>query len=286
MSASPADLALGNARPLPKGLERVPDPRRLARRQRLAAVVVGTASIVAFLALWEALTRLGMIDRSILPPPSVIGRQLLRRLEDGTLLGHALASGVRVLVGFSLSAAVAVPLGVLLGSSPALKAVFDPIVSIIRPLPSLSWIPLSMIWFGIDEAEKYSIVFMGTFAPLLVFVTDAARRVDPTLLKAARNLGASRAQLLWEVVVPAALPSILSALKVTLAISWACVISAEMVGATNGLGFLIWTAKDWGNIALVIVGMLSISAAVVVLDALLGGVERRLLPWRRGERNP
>jgi taurine transport system permease protein len=275
MSASQAELVFAKGGSRREDLAGVPDPRRIARRKRLSALAVGSISIVCFLALWETLTRVGLIDRSILPPPSMVLRQFLRQMEGG----------VRVLVGFSLSAAIAVPLGILLGTSPPLKAAFDPVLSIIRPLPSLSWIPLSMIWFGIDEAEKYSIVFMGTFAPLLVFVTDAARRVDPIFLKAARNLGASRLQLLWEVVVPAALPSILSALKVTLAISWACVISAEMVGATNGLGFLIWNAKDWGNIAQVIVGMLSISAAVVVLDALLRGVERRLLPWLRGEHN-
>jgi|SRR5579883_2857061 len=285
MSASQAELAFAKGGARTEDRAGVPDPRRMARRKRLSALAVGTVSIVSFLALWETLTRIGLIDRSILPPPSMVLRQLLRQIEGGALAADALASGTRVLVGFSLSAAVAVPLGIVLGTSPSLKAAFDPVLSIIRPLPSLSWIPLSMIWFGIDEAEKYSIVFMGTFAPLLVFVTDAARRVDPIFLKAARNLGASRLQLLWEVVVPAALPSILSALKVTLAISWACVISAEMVGATNGLGFLIWNAKDWGNIAQVIVGMLSISAAVVVLDSLLRGVERRLLPWLRGEHN-
>src|SRR6185437_12916621 len=119
--------------------------------------------------------------------------------------------------------------------------------------------------------------------PLLVFVVDATHRVDPIFIKAARNLGASRGRVLWEVLVPGALPSILSALKVTLAISWACIISAEMVGATEGLGFLIWNAKDWGNIAQVIVGMLTISATVVVLDMALTRLQAQLLPWLRNE---
>lgn len=263
--------------------ESLPDPRKVRRRKRAVATLVGTVSIVAFLAFWEALTRVGLIDRSILPPPSAVALQFVRQIGDGVLGADILSSAGRVLMGFGLSACIAVPLGLLLGSSPALKAAFDPIISIIRPLPSLSWIPLSMMWFGIDEGQKYSIVFMGTFAPLLVFVTDAARRVDSIFLKAARNLGATRAQLLWEVVVPGALPGVLTGLKVTLAISWACVISAEMVGASDGLGFFIWNAKDWGNISQVIMGMLSISAVVVVLDAALAGIERRLLPWLRSE---
>lgn len=250
------------------------------------AVAVGVISILCFLGVWEALTRFGVLDRSVLAPPSLVARNLLRLAESGALGRDTLASSVRVLVGFSLSALIAVPLGVVLGGSPVLKAIFDPIVSIIRPLPSLSWIPLAMIWFGIGEGEKYSIVFMGTFAPLLVFVIDATRRVDAILVKAARNLGASRRQILWEVMMPGALPGILSALKVTLAISWACIISAEMVGSSDGLGFLIWNAKDWGNIAQVIAGMLTISATVVVLDAIFAGVQARLLPWLRSERRP
>jgi taurine transport system permease protein len=127
---------------------------------------------------------------------------------------------------------------------------------------------------------------MGTFAPLLVFVTDATLRVDGLLVKAARNLGASKLRVTWEVLLPAALPSILSGLKVTLAIAWACIISAEMVGAPDGLGFLIWNGKDWGNISQVIVGMLTISLAVVVLDTIFGILQQRLLPWLRRERNP
>src|SRR6185437_9112296 len=182
-------------------------------------------------------------------------------------------SAIRVLVGFLLSAAVGVPLGILLGSSEALRWVVGPLVSVIRPLPSLSWIPLSLLWLGIGEPQKYAIVFMGTLAPLIVFVTDATLRVDSVFVKAARNLGASRLQVMTEVILPGALPSIMSGLKVTLALAWTCIISAEMVGAQRGLGFLIWNAKDWGNIGQVMVGMLMISATVLFLDAVFRVLE-------------
>jgi taurine transport system permease protein len=140
------------------------------------------------------------------------------------------------------------------------------------------------MWLGIGESQKYAIVFMGTLAPTLIFVIDATQRVEPVLIRAARNLGASQVRVLWEVILPGALPSILSALKVTLALAWACIISAEMVGATSGLGFLIWNAKDWANISQVIVGMLTISLSVLVLDIAHRAVVRLLTPWRRGER--
>ncbi|NIR89353.1 MAG: ABC transporter permease [Gammaproteobacteria bacterium] len=233
------------------------------------------------LTAWETLTRVGLIDRAILASPSMVAGALWKLIANGTLFDYMLISAQRVLAGFFLSAAAAIPLGILLGASRVLKAMLDPVISIIRPLPSLSWIPLSMLWFGIGETQKYSIVFMGTFAPLLVFVTDATLRVDRTLIKAAQNLGASRLKVMWEVLLPGAMPSIVSGLKVTLAIAWACIISAEMVGATDGLGFLIWNAKDWGNISQVITGMLAISATILFLDALFLRFQYRLFPWLR-----
>jgi taurine transport system permease protein len=172
-----------------------------------------------------------------------------------------------------------------MGMSSLVRAALNPIISIIRPLPALSWIPLSMLWLGIDEQQKYAIVFMGCFASVLVYTTDATMRVSNTLILAARNLGASRLQVIRLVVLPGALQDILSGLKVVLAIAWTCVISAEMVGANSGLGFRIWTAKEWSDTGQVLVGMLSISLTVLILDIMFRGLERLLMPWQRTGRN-
>jgi len=245
--------------------------------------VVGAIGLLVFLGGWELLVRLGAIDPYFLPPPSTV----LRRMTDmatgpGAVLGHDIKmSTSRVLTGFLLSALVGVPLGLVMGMSATVRAALSPIVSIIRPLPALSWIPLSMLWLGIDEQQKYAIVFMGSFASVLVYTTDATMRVDQTLILAARNLGASSLQTIRHVVLPGALPNILSGLKVVLAIAWTCVISAEMVGANSGLGFRIWTAKEWSDTGQVLVGMLSISLTVLLLDILFRGVERLLLPWQK-----
>jgi taurine transport system permease protein len=207
--------------------------------------------------------------------------KLIASLE---IFRHIGASTERVLIGFALSALVAIPLGIALGIFPLLKAIADPIVSIVRPLPSLSWIPLSILWFGIGESQKYAIVFMGTVAPLLIYVTDATLRVDPILVKAARNLGATQLQVMARVILPAALPNILTGLKVSLALAWMCIISAEMVGASNGLGFLIWNAKDWANMPQVLVGMVAISLTVLILDIVFRTLENKLMPWKAHER--
>ena len=250
-------------------------------------LVFGAAGLLTFLGGWELLVRLGLIDPFFLPAPSAVVQRMIQLAggPEAVLWRDIRMSASRVLAGFALSALVGVPFGLLMGMSPLVRAALNPIVSIIRPLPALSWIPLSMLWLGIDEQQKYAIVFMGSFASVLVYTTDATLRVDQTLIAAARNLGANRLQVIRHVVLPGALPNILSGLKVVLAIAWTCVISAEMVGANSGLGFRIWTAKEWSDTGQVLVGMLSISITVLLLDILFRGLERVLLPWQgRGGR--
>ena len=243
--------------------------------------LISFVSICAFFIGWEFLTTYGWISQVFLPSPSKIFSEAVKLLKDGTLTADVLISGKRVLGGFALASLVGVPLGILLGTSRFLRAVFDPIISIIRPLPALSWIPLSMLWLGIGETQKYSIVFMGTFCSVLIYVIEATYKIDPNYIRAAENLGASKLQVMKEVILPGALPSIISGLKVVLAIAWTCIISTEMVGASEGLGFRIWNAKDWGNTPQVLVGMLGISLTVLVIDISFGAIEKRLIPWQR-----
>jgi taurine transport system permease protein len=211
-------------------------------------------------------------------------------VEAGKLIGTGelwqavLASSRRVFLGFALAAVVAVPLGIVMGVWWPAKAIMDPFVSLLRPLPSITWIPLSILWLGIGESQKTAIVFMGSWIYILLYTIESTKRVDPLLIRAARNLGASDVAIMREVILPGALPGILSGLKVTLAISWSCVISAEMVAAQTGLGAIIWYGKDWGNLALVLVGMVGISITVLLADLLAERIERLLLPWERHRR--
>jgi taurine transport system permease protein len=272
--ASPAAAAGATARPAGAG-------RRLPGRDFL----LGALSVVVILTVWQSVSMLGLISKIFLPAPTDILAQAQKLAWESEgrspLLEHAVTSTRRVLVGFAMASLAAVPLGVILGTSRLAKALSDPVISIIRPLPSLSWIPLSILWFGIGEEQKYMIVFMGTFASALLYVMESTRRVDPLLIKAARNLGASDAAVMREVVLPGALPGIISGLKVCLALAWTTVLSAEMVAASRGLGALIWFGKDLNNMAIVMVGMVCISLTVLCIDSLFRTVENRLLPWER-----
>ena len=240
---------------------------------------VSLGSFVLVILLWEAVCRMGLIEPIFLPAPSQVLSRAIRMIEQGSLFGHILASGRRVMVGFMFAGLAAIPLGIFLGTSPFFMALFDPIISLLRPLPSMSWIPLSLLWLGITETQKYSIVFMGSFAPSLLYVIEATKNVDPVLIRAAQNLGARRKDLIKEVILPGALPQIIAGLKVMLGIAWTCVIAAELVAARNGLGFMIMNGKEYFQTDTVLLGMLLISLTVMGIDLIFRAFERRILPW-------
>ncbi len=247
-------------------------------------IVINLVAVATAFGAWWAATASGWIPPIFLPSPGEVWHAGQVRLLHGDLLMDVLVSARRVFAGFALAALVAVPLGVVMGVWRPAKAIMDPFVSLLRPLPSITWIPLSILWLGIGEVQKVAIVFMGSWIYILLYTVESTRRVDPLLLRAARNLGANDGAVMREVVLPGALPGIISGLKVTLAISWSCVLTAEMIAAQSGLGALIWQAKDWGNLPLVLVGMLCISLTVLLADWAALRLERWLLPWERARR--
>ncbi|ANY63296.1 ABC transporter permease [Comamonas aquatica] len=238
-------------------------------------------SLLAFLLAWELICRLGFVAPIFLPPPSQVFARASSMTEQGTLAWHVLASARRVMVGFLAAVIVAIPLGIWLGTSRIARAIFDPVVSFLRPLPSMSWIPLSLLWFGITETQKYSIVFMGSFVPALLYVMEATRSIDPLLVRAARNLGANRWQVMREVLLPGCLPQIISGMKIILGLSWTCVISAELVAAKEGLGFMIMNGKEFFQTDTVVLGMVLISFTVLATDLVVRALERWLLDWQQ-----
>lgn len=251
-----------------------------SRSEKYSLFTISAISIVVFVGIWELATRFGLIDPIFLPSPSAVFERAVRTFENGTLVANVLASTRRVMVGFLMSVVVSIPLGLVLGTSRRACAVFDPIISLLRPLPSMSWIPLSLLWFGITETQKYSIVFMGTIAPALLYVIDATRNVDNVLILAARNMGASRIQVMWHVILPASLSQIIIGFKIILGLAWTCVISAELIAAKEGLGFMIMNGKEFFQTDTVVLGMVLISLTVLVFDAVLRRIERRILAWK------
>ena len=248
-------------------------------------LLISALSVALVLALWYFATERGWVSPVFLPKPGRVVAEAVASFASGQLIKDIWMSTQRVLLGFLLAGVVAVPLGIIMAVWAPAKAAMDPFVSLLRPLPSITWIPLTMLWLGIGESQKIAIVFMGSWIYILLYTIESTKRVDPLLIRAARNLGASDLHVMLHVILPGALPGIIAGLKVTLAISWSCVLSAEMIAAQNGLGALIWQGKDWGNLALVLVGMLCISIVVLLADKLADMLERLLLPWERHQRS-
>jgi taurine transport system permease protein len=247
-------------------------------------LAVSLAAVAAFLLAWQYATTSGAVSPLFLPSPGQIIAQAQELIASGELWISILVSSRRVFTGFALAGLAAVPLGIVMAVWWPARAIVDPFVSLLRPLPSITWIPLTILWLGIGEQQKVAIVFLGSWIYILFYTLSAVQRVDPLLVRAARNLGAGDAAVMWQVILPAALPGIIAGLKITLAISWSCVLSAELVAAQSGLGALIWQGKDWGNLPLVLVGMVAISITVLIADLLADRIERLLLPWERHRR--
>ena len=259
-----------------------PSPRRDGHFR--PKIFLNVVSVMAFLGLWTAATELGWVSPIFLPSPAAVAAEGHKLIATGDLWEAVIASSKRVFAGFALAGLVAVPMGILMGVWWPAKAIMDPFVSLLRPLPSITWIPLTMLWLGIGESQKVMIVFLGSWIYILLYTLESTKRVDPLLIRAARNLGANDVAVMKEVILPGALPGILAGLKVTLAISWSCVLSAEMIAAQTGLGALIWFAKDWGNLPLVLLGMVCISITVLIADLAAEWIERLLQPWERHRR--
>lgn len=237
------------------------------------------AGLVTFAGLWCALSYGGIVPRIILPSPSDVLRAFPVLHFEEALVRSAFASLRRVSLGFLLSALVAIPLGLLMGTFPALKHFFSPILDPLRFLPISALVPLFIVWFGIDELQKVVFLFVGTFVYMLPLVVEAVENVDEVYLQTATTLGASKSQLIRHVLIPGSLPAIGEALRVMNGIGWTYVILAEVINARYGLGALITVAGKRSHVDQIFALVVVILVIGVVTDQILRFVNRQLFAW-------
>lgn len=244
--------------------------------------IVASILPVVLVITWVALTAgdKPAINPSFLPSPVKVIQSTLAMIFDGTLFPSIWASTLRILLSFLLAAAVALPLGILMGAWEPLNRLFEPVLAPLRYLPISAFIPLLILWFGIGESEKIAFLFLGVFVYLLPVVVTAIRAVPEELVQTALTLGASRWQVMWTVLIPHALPDIFDSFRVMNAISWTYVILAEFVNAPSGLGYLIQQAGNRVKTAEMFSGIMVIGVIGLVTDALIRGVNGVLFRWR------
>jgi ABC-type nitrate/sulfonate/bicarbonate transport system permease component len=238
------------------------------------------ALLAALIALWWYVSTelLDRTTRALLPPPQAIAIAAWELIRTGDLVRHLVDSLRREVVAF-LWALSAVPLGIAMGWWKRVEQQVDPIVEMLRPVPPLAWIPLSILWFGVGNTQNEFIIFLGCFFPILVNTVAGVKGVEPNLVRAARCLGAGERQTLWRVVLRAALPQIVTGIRVGLGVGWMALVAAELVGASSGLGFLINDARTVLRTDYVIVGMATIGIVGLLIDRLIRAFSRRLMPW-------
>jgi ABC-type nitrate/sulfonate/bicarbonate transport system permease component len=229
--------------------------------------------------IWEAGVRLHWIDGNILPAPSATIHALIDLAEAGYLWRDIEASVLRVTIGFGLAAIAAISLGLALGIWRSAAAYILPVIELLRPISVLAWIPLAILWFGLGDHSSWFIIFLGSFFPIFTNTYLGARSVAPIHLQVAQCFGASNWLFLRRVMFPSALPYIIAGLRVGLGVGWTCVIAAELIAATSGLGYMIQLARTMIETEKVMAGMIVIGIIGFLMNSGMHWLERRLIPW-------
>lgn len=263
-------------------LPRSPVPNSAPRRRPLTARQLHWLSWLApalVLAVWELLSRIGYVQPQVLPAPSTVAVTAWEMLRDGSLVQHLLYSLARAAVGFAIGGGIGFALGVLVGFSPLAQALLDRSVQMIRAVPFLALLPLVIIWFGVDEAGKIFLVALGVMFPIYINTVLGIRQVDPKLLELGRITGLSRLALVRDIILPGAMPSILTGVRYALAVAWLALVIAETLATTKGIGFLAMDAREFLQTNVIVLTILIYAAIGVLADSVARWLERRLLQW-------
>ena len=242
---------------------------------------------LVLLMVWQLLSMTGVIPDYKLPSPVKVANGLMDLIFMGMPPGHPLHIHIlyslpRVCWGYLLALAVAVPLGLAMGWSRTLHGMIDPLVEIIRPIPPLAWIPIAILWFGIGGNSAAFIIFLGAFFPILLNTINGVRTIDPLLIEAARVLNADRRFIFLKVLIPGAIPAIMTGMRIGIGVGWMSLVAAEFTGVKQGygLGYMIMTARDIQRSDEIIAGMLVIGAIGFTIDVGLQLAQKHLVRWR------
>lgn len=246
-----------------------------AQRNMLAA-----ASIIGVILVWWLITALGLIGTVLLPSPIEVVIAFAHMAGDGSLAKHVGVSLLRVLEGFTLALAIAVPIGVLMGSSQFARGLIEPIVELLRPIPPIAVIPLAILWFGIDELSKVFIITYGAFFPILLNTIAGFQEVDRMHIRAAQALGAGRTEIFRDVILRSAFPFIVIGARLGMGMAFIVLVAAELIASSAGLGYLINDARYSFRTDQIFLGMACIGVLGFLLNKALIETERRLLKWK------
>lgn len=247
-------------------------------------ITLSLGTLVVILAVWWTVAALQLISPLFLPAPGQVLQKLItiagpQGFMDATLWQHLAASLARIVIALLAAVLLGVPVGIAMGLSPTMRGILDPIIELYRPVPPLAYLPLMVIWFGIGETSKILLIYLAIFAPVAMSALAGVKSAQQVRVRAAQSLGASRAQVLWFVILPGALPEILTGLRIGLGVGWSTLVAAELIAATRGLGFMVQSAGEFLATDVVLAGIAVIAVIAFILELGLRALQRRLTPW-------
>jgi taurine transport system permease protein len=254
--------------------------------QRLLITVASIlGALLAVGVIWYLLTSVfGVISAARFPPPAEVGAAFLQITTEGyangRLIEHVLRSVVLVTMGFVVASSLGVVLGLAMGASRTVEALVNPVFLVLRPIPPLAWIPLAIVWLGLGDAAKMMVIFFAAFVPSVINSYAGVRQIEKPIFEAAAMLNIRGWRYCRELLIPGALPSIFTGLRLSLQASWTTLVAAELVGAVAGLGVILNQASQDIYPAMIVVGMVSVALCGWLMTVGLGWLERRAMPWR------
>ncbi len=250
---------------------------------QISTRTISLLTAASLLLAWWAVTYFGLIDPLFLPAPAAVAEKgwLLATTGymDSTLWEHLGSSLQRIGIALALAIVTAIPVGIAIGRNRIARGIFDPLIEFYRPIPPLAYLPLIVIWCGIGEFSKVLLIYLAIFAPIAIATATGVRTVDPARLRAAQSLGATRSQLIRHVILPSALPDILTGVRIGLGVGWSTLVAAELIAATRGLGFMVQSAAQFLVTDVVVLGILIIAVVAFALELGLRALQRKLVPW-------
>ncbi|HEY3589486.1 MAG TPA: taurine ABC transporter permease TauC [Buttiauxella sp.] len=262
-----------------------------ARRKRLTLrwpfsrqITLSLATIATIVLLWWWVASQQWVSPLFLPPPGQVLLKLIsiagpQGFMDATLWQHLTASLLRILTALLAAVLIGIPVGIAMGLSPTVRGILDPLIELYRPVPPLAYLPLMVIWFGIGETSKILLIYLAIFAPVAMSTMAGVRSAKQVRIRAARALGATRSQVVWHVILPGALPEILTGFRIGLGVGWSTLVAAELIAATRGLGFMVQSAGEFLATDVVLAGIGVIAVIAFCLELGLRALQRRLTPW-------
>ncbi|OZT76645.1 MULTISPECIES: ABC transporter permease [Salinicoccus] len=250
--------------------------------KRLQAILLGSLLPVLLVAVWEVLSRTGVFPAYQLPAPSTILSTIREMAQDGSLYSHVGITTFRVFAGFIIGTLLAIVLGSIVGFYEKAEQIFDPMIQAFRSIPSLAWVPLFILWMGIGEPSKVTMIAVGVFFPVYLNVVSGIAGVDRKLIEVGKMYGLNTFQLIRRVILPASMPSFLTGLRSGLGLGWMFVVAAELMGASTGLGYLLVLGQNTLSPEIIIASIILFAIIGKLTDWILKIVEQRALHWQDG----